>query len=290
MSTDRVIVNSGGRDNSPVRRTAWGAVFAGAIIALMITFLLNLLFAGIGLANFDPATSNNPLSGYETGSIIALIVINVVALFIGGLVTGRLSGTPRRGDAVVHGVLTWSILTIGTILLLTTAVGRIVGGVAGLVGNTVSSVAQGAAAVAPEAANAAQSQGITLNNVQDRVNQFLSDAGVQNPEQAGQQLVQLVTQRLQNGESLTSQDAQNEFKDFLANNSDLSQQEINQQVQQFTQQAQQTADQVVQTTQEVANVAGTTAYALFGALLLGAIIAVLGALTGAPKDTFDARV
>ena len=282
MSTDRVIVNSGGRDNSPVRHTAWGAVFAGAIIALMITFLLNLLFAGIGLANFDPATSNNPLAGYETGSIIALIVINVVALFIGGLVTGRLSGTPRRGDAVVHGVLTWSILTIGTILLLTTAVGRIVGGVAGLVGNTVSSVTQ----VAPEAANALPNQ----LNVQNQINQFLSNAGVQNPEQTGQQLVQRIVQRVQNGESLTSQDAQNEFKDFLANNSDLSQQEINQQVQQFTQQVDQTTNQVVQTTQEVASVAGTTAYALFGALLLGAIIAVLGALTGAPKDTFDARV
>ena len=290
MSADRVIVNSGNRDNGPVRHTAWGAVFAGAIIALMITFLLNLLFAGIGLANFDPATSNNPLSGYGTGSIIAIIVINVIALFIGGLVAGRLSGSPRRGDAVVHGILTWSLLTIGTILLLSTAIGRIVGGVAGLVGNTVSSVAQGAAAVAPEAANAAQNQGLTVNNVQDRVNQFLTDAGVQNPEQAGQQLVQLVTQRIQNGESLTSPAAQNEFTTFLSNNSDLSEQEINQQVQQFTQEAQQTADQVVQTTEEVASVAGTTAYALFGALLLGAIIAIFGALAGAPKDSFDARV
>ena len=288
--SDRVIVSSEGAANGPVRHTAWGAVFAGALIALMITFLLNLLFAGIGLANFDPATSNNPLSGYGTSSVVALIVINVVALFLGGLVTGRLSGSPRRGDAVVHGVLTWSVLTIGTILLLTTALGRIVGGVAGLVGNTVSSVTQGAAAVAPEAANAAQNQGLTINNVQDRINQFLTDAGVQNPEQAGQELVQLVTQRIQNGESLTSPAAQEELKTFLADNSELSEQEIDQQVQQFTQEAQQTADQVVETTQEAANIAGTTAYALFGALLLGAVIAIFGAIAGAPKDTFDARV
>lgn len=288
--SDRVIVNSGANDQGPVRHTAWGAVFAGALVALMITFLLNLLFAGIGLANFDPATSNNPLSGYGTASIVAIVVINVVALFLGGMIAGRLSGSPRRGDAVIHGVLTWSVLTIGTILLLTTAVGRIVGGVAGLVGNTVSSVAQGAAAVAPEAANAAQNQGLTVNNVQDRINQFLSNAGVQNPEQSSQQLIQLVTQRVQNGESLTSQDAQNEFKDFLANNSELSEQEINQQVQQFTQEAQQTADQVVETTEEAASIAGTTAYALFGALLLGAIVAIFGAVTGAPKDTFDARI
>ena len=282
MSADRVIVNSGGRDNGPVRHTAWGAVFAGAIIALMITFLLNLLFAGIGLANFDPATSNNPLSGYGTGSIIAVIVINVVALFIGGLVAGRLSGTPRRGDAVIHGILTWSLLTIGTILLLSTAIGRIVGGVAGLVGNTVSSVTQ----AAPAAANALPNQ----LDVQGQINQFLTDTGVQNPQQTGQELVQRIVQRVENGESLTSPAAQQEFKTFLANNSTLTTQEIDQKVQQFTQQADQTANQVVQTTQEVASVAGTTAYALFGALLLGAIIAIFGALAGAPKDSFDARV
>ena len=282
MSADRVIVNSGGRDNGPVRHTAWGAVFAGAIIALMITFLLNLLFAGIGLANFDPATSNNPLSGYGTSSIIAVIVINVVALFIGGLVAGRLSGTPRRGDAVIHGILTWSLLTIGTILLLSTAIGRIVGGVAGLVGNTVSSVTQ----AAPAAANALPNQ----LDVQGQINQFLTDAGVQNPQQTGQELVQRIVQRVENGESLTSPAAQQEFKTFLANNSTLTTQEIDQKVQQFTQQADQTANQVVQTTQEVASVAGTTAYALFGALLLGAIIAIFGALAGAPKDSFDARV
>lgn len=288
MTTDRVIVNSGGADNRPVRRTSWGAIFAGALVALMTTFLLNLLFAGIGLTSFDPATSNNPLEGFGTGSIIAVVVINVIALFLGGMVTGRLAGSPRRGDAVLHGILTWSVLTIGTVLLLTSALGRIVGGVAGLVGNTLSSVTQGAVAAAPDAANAAQDSGL-LGNVQTQINQFLTDAGVQNPEQTGQELVQRVTQRVQNGESLTSPEAQDELTTFLAENSELTEQEINTQVQEFTQQAQQTADQVVETTEEVASVAGTTAFALFGALLLGALIAIFGAVTGSPKDAYEAR-
>ena len=289
MTTDRVIVNSGGTDNRPVRRTSWGAIFAGALVALMVTFLLNLLFAGIGLTSFDPATSNNPLEGFGTASIIAVVVINVISLFLGGMVTGRLAGSPRRGDAVIHGILTWSVLTIGTVLLLTSALGRIVGGVAGLVGNTLSSVTQGAVAAAPDAANAAQNSGLTVDGVQDRVNQFLSDAGVQNPEQSSQELVGLVRQRVQNGESLTSPEARQEFTDFLAQNSELSEQEINQQVEEFTQQAQQTAEQVTQTTEEAANIAGTTAFALFGALLLGALIAVLGAISGSPKDAYEAR-
>ena len=290
MTTDRVIVNSGSADNRPVRRTSWGAVIAGALVALMVTFLLNLLFAGIGLTSFDPATSNNPLSGFGTASIIAVVVINVISLFLGGMVTGRLAGSPRRGDAVIHGILTWSVLTIGTVLLLTSALGRIVGGVAGLVGNTLSSVTQGAVAAAPDAANAAQNSGLTVDGVQDRVNQFLTDAGVQNPEQSSQELVGLVRTRVQNGESLTSPEAQEELTTFLAENSELSEQEIETQVQEFTQQAQQTADQVVETTEETANVAGTTAFALFGALLLGALIAIFGAVSGSPKDSYEARV
>jgi hypothetical protein len=283
---DRVIVNSGAPDGRPVRRTSWGAVFAGALTALMVTLLLNLLFAGIGLQSFNPASEANTLEGFGTGSIVALVLTNVIALFLGGYIAGRLAGSPRRGDSVIHGILTWGVLTLGTILLLSTAIGRIVGGVAGVVGSTVSTVAT----VAPEAANAAlPGQGLNVNNVQDQINQFLADAGVQNPEQTSQELIQRVTERIQNGESLTSPEAQEEFTTFLAQNSELSEQEIEQQVQQFTQQAQQTADQVVETTEEATDIAGNVAFALFGALLLGALIAIFGAIAGSPKDSYEAR-
>ena len=286
---DRVIVNSGDApDTRPVRRTAWGAVFAGALVALMTTLLLNLLFAGIGLASFNPASTNNPLEGFGTGSIVALVLTNVVALFLGGFIAGRLAGSPRRGDSVIHGILTWSVLTLGTVLLLSTALGRIVGGVAGVVGSTVSTVTQSAAAAAPAATDAL---GNVLPNVdiQNQINQFLTDAGVQDPEQTSQELVQRITERVQNGESLTSPAAQEELTDFLAQNSELSEQEIETQVQEFSQQAQQTADQVVETTEQASDIAGRVAYALFGVLLLGALIAIFGAISGSPKDPYDAR-
>jgi len=286
--TDRVIVNSGGApDGRPVRRTSWGAVFAGALTALMVTLLLNLLFAGIGLQSFNPASEANTLEGFGTGSIVALVLTNILALFLGGYIAGRLAGSPRRGDSVIHGILTWGVLTLGTILLLSTAVGRIVGGVAGVVGNTVSTVAS----VAPEAADAALpgQGGLNVNNVQDQINQFLADAGVQNPEQTSQELIQRVTARVQAGESLTSPAAQEELTTFLAQNSELTEQEVEQQVQEFTQQAQQTADQVVETTEEATDIAGNVAFALFGALLLGAIVAIVGAVSGSPKDSYEAR-
>lgn len=284
MSTDRVIVNHDEPDNRPIRRTSWGAVIAGALLALMTTLLLTLLFGGIGLNTFDPASSNDPV-GNGTGSIIAVIVTNLVSLFLGGYVAGRLAGSPRRGDSIIHGLMTWGVLTLATIYLVSGVLGSLVGGVSSLLTSTLSSVAQ----VAPEAANALPDQ----LNVQNQVNQFLSDAGVQNPEQTGQQLVQRIVQRVQNGESLTSPAAQEEFKTFLADNSELSEQEIDQQVQQFTQEAEQTAQDVqntvTDTAETVTDTAGSVALWGLAGLILGAIVAALGAMAGAPKDRYDAR-
>lgn len=285
---DRVIVNSGAvADGRPVHRTAWGAVIAGALTALMTTLLLTLLFGGIGLNSFDPASNADPV-GNGTGSIIAVVVTNLLSLFLGGWVAGRLAGSPRRSDSVIHGILTWGVLTLATIFLLSSAVGRLVGGAANLLGSTVSSVAQ----VAPEASNALGSV-VPNVDIQSQVNQFLTQAGVQDPEQAGQELVTLATQRVQNGESLTSPAAQQEFTDFLAQNSDLSEQEIQTQVQEFTQQADQTLQDVeatvTQGAEEVSNTAGTAALYGFAALLLGAIVAAIGATVGSPKDGYEAR-
>lgn len=131
-----------------LRRTSWSAVFAGALVALMTTFLLSLLFAGIGL-HIDLTSNQNPLSGFGTGGIAALVVTNLVALFLGGWVAGHLAGVSRRSDAFIHGVLTWGVLTILTIFLLTTALGRFVGGVTSLVGGVLGTTTQAAATAAP---------------------------------------------------------------------------------------------------------------------------------------------
>jgi len=291
--TDRVIVDTDNRypDTTPVRRTAWGAVIAGALVALMTTLLLSLLFTGIGLQSINPASEQNPLAGLGTGSIIAIIVTNLLSLFLGGYVAGRLAGSPRRSDGFLHGILTWGVLTLATIWLLTSAVGRIVGGVTSLVGSTVSTVAQGAAAVAPDSPQGATS---ALNqipglNVQQQIDQFLANAGVQNPEQVSQELVQSVTQRVQAGESLTSPQAQEELTDVLAQNTELSEQEIEQQVQEFSQQVDQAQQQVAQTAGQAAEVTGGAAIWAFIGLLLGAIVAALGAVAGSPKDPVEAR-
>jgi hypothetical protein len=267
-----------------VKGMSWGAIIAGALVALMTTLLLTLLFAGIGLSNLDPASDTTPLQGLGTGSVVAVVVTNLLALFVGGWVTGRLARLTRRSDSFLHGILTWTVLTLLTIFLVSSAAGRLVGGVTNLLGNTLSTATQSAAAAAPDSANAlTQLPGVDA--LQSQVDQFLEQAGVQNPEQAGQELIGLVTERVQQGESLTSPEAQEELTTFLTDNSELTEAEIETQVQEFGQQVDQAQQQVVETTEEVAGISGTAALGAFAALLIGAVIAALGAAAGTPKDT-----
>lgn len=282
---DRVIITPE-PDRLSVRRTAWSAVFAGALVALMTTFLLSLLAAGIGFQNIDPASEPNTFAGFGTGGLVALIATNLIALFLGGWVTGYLAGLPHRGDALMHGVLTWAVLTVLTIVLLTTAVGRFIGGAASLVGGTLSSLTQGAAAAAPDSP-----QGVTdalaqlpgADALRSQVDGFLEQAGVQNPEQAGQELAQLVSMRLQAGESLTSPDAREELTTFLTQNSELTEAEIDQQVQEFSEQLEQAQQEVAEGAEQAAGVSGLAAISAFVVLLIGAFIAALGAAVGTPK-------
>ena len=50
----------------PFARISWGAIFAGAIIALATQLVLTLIGTAVGLATLNPATGQNP-SGTTLG-------------------------------------------------------------------------------------------------------------------------------------------------------------------------------------------------------------------------------
>ena len=128
-----------------VRRMSWGAALAGVAVVLFIQLMLSLLGVGIGLANVNPATGDNPsLATFGTNAGIFGAVSVIVATFLGAWASGRLSGSPSRTDGMLHGVVTWSVATLLFIYLLTTTLGSLVGGTFGMLGSTVQSIAQGA--------------------------------------------------------------------------------------------------------------------------------------------------
>ena len=150
-------------------RISWGAVFAGTVLAIVLQLALSLLGLGIGLGTIDPLTEQSPMAGIGTGAAIWWIVTMLGSLFLGATVAGRLAGMPRPKGGLLHGLLTWSVVTLLTFYLLTTAVGRIIGGVTGVASRALSGMGSGLAAVAPQAGQAIQSelksQGIDLSDL-----------------------------------------------------------------------------------------------------------------------------
>jgi hypothetical protein len=166
---------------APQKRISWGAVFAGALLALVTQLGLSLLGAGIGLSTIDPMQERNPVSGLGTGAIVWYGISTLVALYVGGMVAGRLAGAPRRADGLLHGLLSWGLVTLFTFYLLTTAVGGIISGVGGVAGRALTAAGSGIAAVAPGAGDAIKGelkeQGIDLSDVKRQARLLLRQTG-----------------------------------------------------------------------------------------------------------------
>lgn len=114
----------------PYARISWGSVVAGAIIALATQIVLTLIGLAIGLATLDPATGDNPTgTALGAGAGIWLLISSLLSLFVGGYIAARLAG---RLNGWLHGLTTWGTLTLATLMLLTSAAGRLVGAASGL--------------------------------------------------------------------------------------------------------------------------------------------------------------
>lgn len=156
-----------------MKRISWSAVFAGVLVAIVTQMLLTLLGLGIGLSTIDPVTERNPTAGLGTGSAIWYIISSLLSLFLGGWVAGRLASAPRLFDGIIHGVLTWCLVTLLTVYFLTTAIGGIIGGAGRLVGSLVSTagsaVGSAASAAGPGLGNVVKGQlaenGINVNDL-----------------------------------------------------------------------------------------------------------------------------
>jgi hypothetical protein len=120
----------------PFARVSWGAVFAGAIIALATQIVLALIGMAIGLATLNPATGDSPSgTALGTGAAIWLVISSLISLFIGGYIAARLAG---RFNGWLHGLVTWGTLTLLTLILLTTAAGQLIGAASGLTNFAIS--------------------------------------------------------------------------------------------------------------------------------------------------------
>lgn len=133
-----------------LQHVSWGAIFLGLVIAIAFQILLGLLGIGIGLAILDPS---EPMGGAGTWGVLTLlyfVVVQIIALFIGGYVAARLIRARTSQSAMLHGASIWALSLIAMVWLGTTTAGMAVSGLSGAVSGVASATTQAVKAVIPE--------------------------------------------------------------------------------------------------------------------------------------------
>ena len=150
---------------------SWSAIIAGTLTALVSQLVLNLLGIGIGLSTVDATGGGASAKAFSIGAGLWIVVTAIATYAVGGYVAGRLAGKPLRSTAGYHGLVTWALSTVVVIVLLTSAVGSIVGGTLSTVAGTLGGAGHGAAnalqAIAPQIS--AQIGGDPLTKITDQL-------------------------------------------------------------------------------------------------------------------------
>ncbi|MFD0934675.1 PhnA-like protein [Methylobacterium trifolii] len=282
-----------------LHQVSWGAVFAGAVIALVAQVVLNMVGVGIGLSSVGgPAADNPAASTLSLGAGLWFVVSGIVAALAGGFLAGRLSGKSIGNTAGFHGLVSWAVSTLVVLYLLTSAVGGIVGGAfngvtstlggaGNLIGGTVQTAAQAAAPSLAKISN-------PLDGIENSVRQ---QAAGQDPQAARDAAVAAIRAAL-TGDPAQKAQAENRAADALAKAQGIPVDQAKAQIQDYQKQyevAVADAKKKAIAAAEATRSAATQA-ALYGALalLLGALAGFLGGRLGAPKPValvtgYDAR-
>ncbi len=95
-------------------RVSWGAIAAGAMVALTIYIVLTLLGLAVGIEAVVRGTDER----IGAGAAIYAIVVLLLAMFFGGWATSRLAVGESKTEAVLYGLILWGVLFLGMVWLL----------------------------------------------------------------------------------------------------------------------------------------------------------------------------
>ncbi len=126
-------------------RVSWSGIWAGVFAALGIMLLLATLGIAVGISAVDLQNADPGTVG--TGAAIWGALSLLIALFVGGMLSTRLSLITDRSTSLYEGGLVWVLSVILIMYLAGSGIGMLAGGVFNLVGGagrTVAAVTGGA--------------------------------------------------------------------------------------------------------------------------------------------------
>lgn len=271
-----------------LNQVSWGAIFAGAVTALVTQVVVNLVGVGVGLASVGTNGADNPAaSTVSLGAGIWFVASGIVASLAGGAIAGRLSGKPLPGAAALHGLVSWAVTTLVVLYLLTSAASGLIGGTLSTVSGALGGAGNLVGGTVQTAAQAAAPSLSKISNPLDGIEQKVREQASGQDPQAARDAAVAAIKALFTGDANQKQQAETRAADALAKAQNIPVDQARQQVQDYEKQY----DQAVATAKQKAEAAAVTAksaatqgafYAAL-ALVLGALAAFFGGRLGAPK-------
>lgn len=275
---------------------SWGAVIAGLVLVIAVSWLLFLLGSAIGLGVADATDSEAVGRGLGIGAIIWMILTSLIAYFLGGLLAGRLAGKPDKTVGMLHGITLWSVGTALMIILSYMGVKNLVQTGQDVLRGTASATAALGSAAASGATNAAQQgAGANLTNsplvasIQAQLKRKASEAIASatpaggapvSPQEAQQAINQIDNNTLQAMAIQLVQGNTQGAKDILAANTTLSEEQINSVVQGVSNEVQSRVDQAKAELNQAAEKAAKYTQAVLWTVFISSALALLAAIAG----------
>src|ERR1700721_1840713 len=134
---------------------SWGAILAGAVVAVSVSLVLVTLGAGLGFASVSPWSDRGlSASAFTVPSTIWLIVTQWLSAAAGGYMAGRLRHRWLATHThevffrdTAHGLLTWAVATLFVALMLIRSMSSLMEGGAHAAAGLASVGGHGAAAM-----------------------------------------------------------------------------------------------------------------------------------------------
>jgi hypothetical protein len=271
-----------------LNEVSWGAIFAGAVTALVTQAIVNLVGVGVGLASVGTTAADTPSAATASmGAGLWFVASGIVASLAGGVIAGRLSGKPLPGAAALHGLVSWAVTTLVVLYLLTSAAGGLVGGTLSTVSGALGGAGSLVGGTVQTAAQAAAPSLSKISNPLDGIEQRVREQSAGQDPQAARDAAVAAVRAVLTGDAAQKEQAKSRAADALARAQGTSPDQAKAQIDDYQKQY----EQAVATAKQKAEAAAVTAksaatqgafYAAL-ALLLGGLAAFLGGRLGAPK-------
>jgi hypothetical protein len=111
---------------------SWPAVIAGAVVAVAVGAMLNLLGVALGAGAFNPYDlDGGDAHGFAAAAGIWAVIANSIALFVGGAVASRAAKYADHHKGALHGLSVWAVAFLIAILIASGTAAVNTAGIAG---------------------------------------------------------------------------------------------------------------------------------------------------------------